>query len=97
MGSKLIRDKSQSPVIVSGVRRNVSSELSKGAAKKPIRTEREGPWAKKTERQSSQTASVHRTSKAKASISLWYMHTIESGWTLRTLTQALVNDHSPSN
>ncbi|XP_057482506.1 protein WVD2-like 7 isoform X2 [Actinidia eriantha] len=72
LGSKLIRDKPRSPVSVSGVRRNVLSELSKDAAKKPIRTEREGPGAKKTERQSSQTAaptihSVHRTSKAKDS------------------------------
>ncbi|GFS32927.1 hypothetical protein Acr_00g0025410 [Actinidia rufa] len=75
LGSKLIRDKPRSSVSVSVVRRNVLSELSKGAAKKPIRTEREGPGAKKTEAQSSQTAaptihSVHRTSKAKASISL---------------------------
>ncbi|GFY96368.1 hypothetical protein Acr_11g0006740 [Actinidia rufa] len=82
LGSKLIRDKSKSPVSVSRVWRNVSCEPSKDATKKPIRTERVCPGATKTERQSSQTAappthSVHRTSKTKASIGLCYMRTIE--------------------
>ncbi|KAL6952560.1 hypothetical protein U1Q18_002157 [Sarracenia purpurea var. burkii] len=75
LGSKIMKAKSKSPINITPAQRNVSSEPSKDAAKKPIRIESEGSHSTKTEKQSSRAAapttrSVHTTSKPEDSKSL---------------------------